>query len=167
VVAADEKKGIGIDGSLPWRLKDDMRFFKEVTIKTKDPSKKNMVIMGRTTWESIPEKHRPLKDRVNIVLTRNSDYQAEGAKKCSSLHDAIEQADYSIETCFIIGGGSIYRQVIHDPVLTGIYLTQVKKEFKCDTFFPTIPDIFSKVTSLGEVEEDEAKYEYLLYEKET
>ena len=165
IAAADEKNGIGIEGNLPWRLKDDMRFFKDITTKTKDPNKKNMVIMGRTTWESIPANHRPLDNRVNIVLTRNLEYQTEGAQKCSSIHDALDQADDSIEACFIIGGGSVYNQIINDPELTGIYLTRVKKHFSCDTFFPEIPQIFSKITSLGEVEEDDASYEYLLYER--
>jgi dihydrofolate reductase len=166
VVAADQNRGIGIDGELPWRLKDDMRFFKEVTTKTKDKDKQNMVIMGRTTWESIPEDHRPLSGRKNVILTRNPSYPVDGSLRAASLHEAIEMADDSIETCYIIGGGSVYQQIINDPLLTGIYLTRIKKIYKCDTFFPSIPEKFSKVTNLGEREEEGIKYEYLLYEKE-
>ena len=73
VVAATEPEfGIGLDGSIPWRIPEDLKFFKETTTFTKDESKQNAVIMGRKTWESIPSKYRPLPSRLNIVLTRNT-----------------------------------------------------------------------------------------------
>ena len=79
----------------------------------------------------------------------------------------IEYPDsWKDETCFIIGGGSVYHQAINAPFLTGIYLTRIKKQFNCDTFFPDIPDKFSRITPLGEVEEEDVSYEYLLYERE-
>lgn len=72
VAATVPEFGIGFNGSIPWRIPEDLKFFKETTTSTKDESKQNAVIMGRKTWESIPSKYRPLPSRLNIVLTRNT-----------------------------------------------------------------------------------------------
>jgi len=72
VVAATQRGGIGLNNSIPWKLSTDMKFFKKVTSTTTDASKLNAVIMGRKTWDSIPQKFRPLPGRLNIVLTRSS-----------------------------------------------------------------------------------------------
>ncbi len=86
IAAASENMGIGKNNALPWRLKAEMKYFTRMTIDTKDPSKKNAVIMGRKTYESIPAKHRPLNDRINIILTSNKDYEApEGVILCQSF----------------------------------------------------------------------------------
>ena len=75
VAACGKSLGIGFNGELPWRLKSEMKHFASTTSTTKDPTKKNAVIMGRKTWESIPAKFRPLKNRFNIVLSRKSNYE--------------------------------------------------------------------------------------------
>ncbi|MBU0578028.1 dihydrofolate reductase [Patescibacteria group bacterium] len=165
IVAADLKNGIGIKGKLPWQLKGDMRFFQKKTTKSDNANKRNMVVMGRVTWESIPEDHRPLMGRKNVVITRNKDFVAPGAEVAHSLEKAIEAADERIETIFIIGGAKVYQQAISRKDLTGIYLTRVKNEFKCDTFFPKIPPRL-KPKKISEREEDGIKYEFLLYKKE-
>jgi dihydrofolate reductase len=72
-----QNRGIGIDGKMPWRLRADMAYFKQVTRSTHDPLKRNAVIMGRKTWESIPSKFRPLDDRLNVVISRNTAVKAE------------------------------------------------------------------------------------------
>ncbi|MQM12877.1 hypothetical protein Taro_045794 [Colocasia esculenta] len=85
--------GIGKDGRLPWKLPSDLRFFKEVTLTTADPLKKNAVIMGRKTWESIPLQHRPLLGRLNVVLTRSGSFDiatAENVIICGSMNSALE-----------------------------------------------------------------------------
>jgi len=74
VVAATESFGIGINGGLPWRIKRDMKFFRDKTSETTDPNKRNAVIMGRKSWESIPPKFKPLTGRLNIVISSQSDY---------------------------------------------------------------------------------------------
>lgn len=132
VVAATRSWGIGRGKTLPWRLPKDMAFFKDLTSLTKDPTKRNAVIMGRTTWESIPEKFRPLPGRVNVVLSRSiaSDenssslanglkhdgqhVKAEGVHYFPDLESALEflggaSVRAGIEHVFVIGGGMVYR----------------------------------------------------------
>lgn len=165
IVAVEKNNGIGKDGKLPWHFKKEIKYFKKITSETENPGKQNMVIMGRNTWESIKPKYRPLKDRKNIVLTKNPQYKAEGAKTAQSLKEAENMADEKIEKIFIIGGEMVFNKAINDPDLTGIYLTRIKKEYECDTFFPEIPERFKKVKSLGTEKEKGVEFEYFLYEK--
>merc|ERR550514_2288490 len=90
IVASTGRGGIGKDGGIPWRLKDDMAYFKRVT--TNAPAgKTNVVIMGRKTWDSIPAKFRPLAGRINVVLSRSAEAEAlEGATLARSLSDALK-----------------------------------------------------------------------------
>lgn len=116
VVAATRERGIGKQGHLPWKLPTDMKFFKTVTSVTTSSSKKNAVIMGRHTWESIPEKFRPLPGRLNVILTRSGIKSTPaGVVVSESLQSAlalIATPSYSshVESVFVIGGGQVYRQ---------------------------------------------------------
>ena len=165
IVALDKNNGIGKDGDIPWKLKGDMKFFKEITSKTEDESKQNMLIMGRKTWESIPERFRPLPERVNVVLTRNSDADFEGAHKADSLERALELANDQVEKIFIIGGGNIYQQALSQLDLDGLFITRIDAEYDCDTYFPEFTEKYEKETSMGEMEENGVEYEFYLYEK--
>jgi dihydrofolate reductase/thymidylate synthase len=117
VVAATRDLGIGKDGVLPWKLLGDLKFFKELTLATSDPAKKNAVIMGRKTWESIPVKSRPLPGRLNVILTRSGSFDfatVENVVICGSMKSALEllaSTPYclSIEKVFVIGGGQVLR----------------------------------------------------------
>ena len=122
VVAANG--AIGRDGDLLWHIPEDLRHFKEVTAG-------GTVIMGRKTWESLPKK--PLPGRLNIVMTRRKEYDAEGAVVASSLEEAVEKAkDNEI---FVIGGGEIYDRFL--PWASKLILTEVALEVEdADTFFP-------------------------------
>lgn len=164
IAAADQKNGIGIKGKLPWDLKGDMAFFKKKTIKTENSSRLNMVVMGRTTWESIPKEYRPLPARKNVVLTRKKDFKAEGASVVHSIEKAIEEADERVEAIYVIGGAKVYEQFIKRRDLTGIYLTRIQKQYKCDAFFPKIPPSL-KPNMLKEREENGVRYQFLLYKK--
>lgn len=168
IAAVDAEFGIGTkDNTLPWKLKGDMTFFHETSTQTQDPKQENAVIMGRNTWESIPEARRPLKYRYNAVLTGNKEYQAEGAEIFHSLDEAlktIQNTRADIETIFIIGGGKVYSEAILRPDITGIYLTYIKKSFNCHVSFPKLPEHFQKYKNLGNVKEGEIAYEYRLYE---
>ena len=142
IVAVDECFGIGRNNTLPWTLKEDMKYFKKITSTTIDPNKRNAVIMGRKTWESIPEKYRPLADRYNIVLTSDKNYVAEGAVVCETVGYALLQADkFLVETTFVIGGGEVYREFLNHPSLDKIYITYINRNFNCDTFFPLLLEL--------------------------
>ncbi|KAL4216692.1 hypothetical protein ACF0H5_024415 [Mactra antiquata] len=176
VVAACNNNGIGINGNLPWRLRKDMDFFKKMTTLVENPEKENAVIMGRKTWFSIPEKFRPLKGRVNIVLSRELKEVPEGVHIARSLPAALSliQSDdlkHKIENVHVIGGSSVYAEAMTGPYLCRIYLTKVLKDFTCDTFLPEIDEQqFQKIQNPDHVpvelqEENDIKFRFEVYEK--
>ena len=133
IVAIAENGVIGRDNGMPWRLSTDMRRFKALTMG-------KPIIMGRKTWESFPR--RPLPGRLNIVISRDPAYRAEGAETVTSLDDALTLARAKArcmsgadEIC-IIGGGEIYRQAI--DVADRLYVTHVLANPEGDTRFPPI-----------------------------
>ena len=128
VVAMDENRVIGRDNDLPWRLPDDMRWFREKTLG-------KPCIMGRKTYDSLPDRFRPLPGRLNIVVTRNSDYQALGAVVVHSVDEAL-QATGDVEEVIIVGGGDLFRRLM--PVVDRLYLTQVHGAVQGDVFFPPV-----------------------------
>ena len=165
IVATDARGGIGSSGKLPWNLPGDMSFFQKTTIKSSNVQFRNMVVMGRKTWESIPEKHRPLQGRKNVVITKNKSYKAaEGVIVAHSFEAAMNQIDERVADVFIIGGASIYELAFKKSRIDGIYLTKVKKEFKCDRFFPKIPRAF-QVERLDLGSDGGVDYEFLFYKK--
>src|SRR5687768_9857959 len=125
IVAAGENNAIGKNNHLPWRLPDEMRHFKNTTMG-------HPVIMGRKTFES---NDNPLPGRLNIVITRNMDFQAKGCAVVHSLDEALKEASKeNIEEVFVIGGEEIFRQAL--PIADRLYLTRVHYAFEGDTFFP-------------------------------
>ena len=139
VAACKQTRGIGAAGQLPWSLRGDMAYFKQLTQSTRDPLKRNAVIMGRKTWQSIPEKFRPLRDRLNVVLSRNAGAQKEydipeGVVLASSLDHALEslssetELGSAVESVFVIGGSSLYADAVAKPQLCErVYLTSVER----------------------------------------
>ncbi|KAK8938894.1 Bifunctional dihydrofolate reductase-thymidylate synthase [Platanthera zijinensis] len=146
VVAATREMGIGKDGKLPWKLPSDLKFFKELSMTTTDPAKKNAVVMGRKTWESIPLSKRPLPGRLNVVLTRSGSFDIATeenvviSNSINSTLDMLASSPYcfSIEKVFVIGGGQILRDVLNAPQCGAIHLTDIEASIECDTFIPTI-----------------------------
>ena len=152
IVAIDEQSGIGKDGALPWHLTGDLKHFREVTCATKSPRKKNIVLMGRKTWQSIPKQFQPLHDRINVVLTHNPNlYVPEGVLKSQSFTQVLEMVRSErlkniIENVFVIGGQQVYEETLKYKECQRLYLTCVHGKFNCDTFFPEFGDQFEKVS---------------------
>lgn len=119
IVACDNQWGIGKDGSIPWKCKEDLKHFRETTNGHK-------IVMGRKTWESLPI--RPLPDRVNVVITRQTDYIAEGA----IISDDIIWPDDEDDILYVIGGSEIYK--LYEPYLDKILITRIPNDHECDTF---------------------------------
>ncbi len=147
VVAMDDRRGIGKNGTLPWHLPEDLKYFKDMTTGTCGPSKKNAVIMGRKTWGSLPEKFRPLPNRLNVVLSRKEEFTAKGVVIASTLERAMDvlDKDPKIENIFVIGGAQIYTYALHHPLCQRLFVTFVAGDFACDVFFPSIPSRFKEV----------------------
>ena len=124
IVATDVKGGIGIDNTLPWRLPEDLAYFKKTTSG-------HPIVMGRKTFESIG---RPLPNRRNIVVTRSSGWQHEGAEAVDSL--AAAGSLVGDAQAFVIGGAQIYEQAL--PLAERLLVTEIGKVFHCDAFFPAI-----------------------------
>ena len=166
IVAVEHNTGIGKNGKIPWNLKKDMQHFKKITTTTQDPTKQNAVVMGNITWESLPDNFRPLAGRKNLILARELDYKPdrEGIPVRHSIEDGLKllKEDESVETIFMIGGASIYKQSVELPELEGIYITIIEKSYDCDTFFPQVPGRFNKETLLGEDGEDGIKIKFYL-----
>ncbi|XP_026742064.1 dihydrofolate reductase isoform X2 [Trichoplusia ni] len=121
-----------------------MAYFTTMTTQVSDPTKVNAVIMGRRTWDCIPDKYRPLDNRINIVMTHNVDSVKEnvpeGVIVVPGLDEAISYIEKrpDIEATWVIGGSSIYKAAMTHENCGKIYLTEIQKSFDCDTFFPNI-----------------------------
>jgi dihydrofolate reductase len=129
VLAVDQNGLIGCENRIPWSIPEDMKHFRELTTSVKDPSKRNAVIMGRKTWESLPEQHRPLKGRINIVISHQpaSQLTCDGALLANNLHSALKLATQShAESIFVIGGAQLYSQAFHDSRCKSVFVTHVK-----------------------------------------
>lgn len=156
LIAAVARNGvIGMDNRLPWHLPADLKHFKELTTG-------HAVIMGRKTWESLPEKFRPLPGRRNIVVTRNGDYCAKGATVSMSLPDALAAAGG--DEAFVIGGAELYKAAL--PLADRLQLTEIDAAYEGDTWFPAI-DTSVWRESAREVHRDEAGlgYAFVTYRK--
>lgn len=142
VAAASDNNVIGDNNALPWRMPADMKFFKELT--TGHP-----VIMGRKTYYSFG---KPLKNRQNIIISRDKNLTIKGCVVVNSLKEAIKEAKKDKEV-FIIGGAEIYRQSM--KIADKIYLTRIHSRFDGDAFFPEIKERNWKLTECKEFEPDE------------
>lgn len=172
VVAATREMGIGKDGKLPWKLPSDLKLFKDITTETSNPEKKNAVIMGRKTWESIPLRNRPLRSRLNVVLTRSRDFDVgdkENVVACGSMDSALELLSscpysYSIDKVFIIGGGQILREALNSSACDAIHITQIETSIECDTFIPSVDTaIFQPWYSSFPKVENNIRYSFVTY----
>ncbi|XP_039037979.1 bifunctional dihydrofolate reductase-thymidylate synthase-like isoform X2 [Hibiscus syriacus] len=172
VMAATKDWGIGKNGKLPWKIPTDIKFFNDVTRTTLDPGKRNAVIMGRKTWESITPEYRPLSSRLNVVLTRSGSFDiatAENVVICGSLASALEllaASPYclSIEKVFVIGGGQILRDSLNAAGCDAIHITEIETSIECDTFMPAIDfSVFQPWYSSFPLVENNIRYSFNTY----
>lgn len=170
VVAVDQEFGIGKNNTMPWRLPSDLKYFSDVTTGVQDQQKTNAVIMGRKTWESLPEKHKPLKNRVNIVLSRDEGLLLPlDVLLANSLDEALNLTSSlpEVEKVFVIGGANIFAQAIDHPDCQTVYLTQIDQTFNCDTFFPkeSLQKNFSLKSTSEDFEENGIKFSFKIFER--
>lgn len=159
VVAYSQNRAIGKENKLLWHLTDDMKFFKKLTIgKT--------VLMGRKTYESLPERFRPLPNRKNLVLSASK--PIEHKENLFWIGDDQKLKEYCqhnpLEDIYIVGGGEIYRKFL--PIADTIYATEVETTIEADTFFPQIDHsewISSKIESHPKTEFNDYSFEILKY----
>ncbi|XP_012371651.1 dihydrofolate reductase-like [Octodon degus] len=145
IVAVSQNMGIGRNRDLPWTpLRNEFNYFQRMTTTTSVEGKQNLVVMGRKTWFSIPEKNRPLKDRINIVLSSKLKEPPQGAHfLAQSLDDAlklIEQPELAnkVDLVWVVGGSAVYKEAMDQPGHVKLFMTRIMQEFENDTFFPEI-----------------------------
>ena len=137
IFATSINRVIGNAGKIPWHIPEDMLRFKELTIG-------DTVVMGRKTWDSIPSKFKPLKDRVNIVLSRNTSLTIEGAIVYNNYDDIWK--NHKDEDIWIIGGEQVYKDCIDKA--EAIFVTRVFNEFEGDAFSPYVdPAVFELINT--------------------
>jgi len=126
IVAMASNRAIGLNNQLPWHLSADLKRFKKITLGSP-------ILMGRKTYESIG---RPLPGRTNIIITRNTAYRQDGCLVFNAVEAALTHCRQSAETLFVIGGSALYQAML--PLADTLYMTEIKKDFPGDTFFPEI-----------------------------
>ena len=157
LVAAVARGGvIGRNGVVPWRLPEDLAHFRELT--TGHP-----VVMGRRTWDSLPERFRPLPGRRNVVLTRDPDWRAPGAERASSVEDALRVLDASPRV-FVIGGAEIYTAAL--PLADELELTEIDADVEGDARFPAFdPSEFVEAAREPHVSESGLPFSFVTYRR--
>lgn len=149
IAGISQNNCIGKNGQLPWHIPEDLKHFREVTAG-------KIVLMGRKTWESLPEKFRPLPNRINIVITRQTDYSVPtGVEVYATIDEAV--AAHPNEEIMVIGGAEIYKQTIDKA--EKLYMTHINQAVDGDAFFPTIDLTIWKETDRA----DHSNYSFVTY----
>jgi dihydrofolate reductase len=161
ILAADEKLGIGKEGDLPWHVPGDLAYFKRMTVGQGN----NAVIMGRLTWDSIPAKWRPLKDRRNIVLTTNRQLTIphEEARVTYTFDEALKHAQ-AFDEIWVVGGGKIYAMAFEHPACEAIHVTLIKGDFQCDTHAPAFEQSFTRKSASDTHTDGPTPYQFTVWE---
>ena len=152
IAAMASNRVIGQKGDIPWKIPGEQKMFKEITMG-------HTVIMGRKTYESLG---RPLPGRTNIVVTRQTDYQASGCVIAHDLDGALASCSAEENEAFICGGGQLYHLAL--PMADKIYLTVLPGEIAGDTYFPEISEADFEITH-SQLIDGEEPYSFLVYER--
>lgn len=154
IVAHDTNYVMGKDNKMPWHIREDLAYFKKMTMG-------KAMVMGRKTFESIG---KILPGRMTIIVTRNTNYEAEGAKVVTDFEEAIKLASDYADEVMVIGGGEIFKLAL--PIADRLYVTLIEHEYEGDTFFPDYGEEW-QVTEESEVKinDDGTRYKFMIYEK--
>jgi dihydrofolate reductase len=153
VVAHSSNRVIGRDGGLPWRLPGDMRHFRELTSG-------HTVLMGRRTFQSLPDAFRPLPQRRNLVLSSDPGFQAPGAEAFGDLASALTACE---QRCFVIGGAVTYEEAL--PLSARLYATEIEAEVDGDVYFPEIGEGWRCIEQSERLSENDLVYRFRTYER--
>jgi len=148
---------IGHNNTLPWRLPEDMAHFKRTTLGCP-------VIMGRKTWDSLPPKFRPLPGRLNVVVTRQPDWQAEGALCAHSLPEAMALCPAESDA-WVIGGAEIYAQAL--PLASTAVVTEIDATYEGDAFAPPFGPEWTETAREQQVSSTGLSFSFVSYRKNT
>ena len=154
IVAMAANRAIGKDNRMPWHLPADLKHFKETTMGCP-------VIMGRKTWDSLPPKFRPLPGRLNIVVTRQSDWQAKGALRASSIADAMRQCPADADA-WVIGGAEIYAQAA--PLASSAVVTEIDRDYEGDAFAPVLGEGWQEAQRESHVAANGLPFSFITYQ---
>lgn len=174
ILATDSKNGIWKDWKLAWNIPEDLKYFAKITSDTDDLAKLNAVIMWRKTWDSIPSKFRPLKNRINCILTKTIKTNDTDSKiddfvlYFNSLQKCLTELKTkdNLAEVFIIWWASLYNELVKSDDLEKIYLTKVDWDFGCDTFFDWVPENFELESASEEKKDWDYSYRFEVYKKE-
>jgi dihydrofolate reductase len=144
---------IGINGTLPWHLPEDLAHFKRTTLGCP-------VIMGRKTWDSLPPKFRPLPGRANIVVTRKPDWSETGAQRASNLREALQLCEQEINV-WVIGGAQLY--ALAEPLALTAVVTEIEKDFEGDAFAPTLGTAWQETARVRHVAASGVPFSFVTY----
>ena len=154
IVAYGARREIGLGNEMPWRLPEELAWVSKTTRGVTSPSKRNAIIMGRKTWESIPQQIRPLKHRLNVVVTSSAKSihdENDDLTTSPSFYGAIEMVRKmsDIETIFIFGGATLYQQALDAHLVDQVLATEIDASFEADTYFPKLPNCFVETSAVG------------------
>ena len=147
---------IGHNGTMPWHLPEDLAHFKAIT-------QGYPVIMGRKTWDSLPPRFRPLPGRTNIVVTRQETWSKMGAQRASDLREALQIAEQSGETAWVIGGAQIYAQAL--PLAHTVEVTEIGRTYDGDAHAPTLGAEWRETTRSAHTAANGLPYAFIRYER--
>lgn len=156
IAAVSRNRVIGNNGSLPWHLPEDLKFFKAKTLN-------KCIIMGRKTYESLG---KPLPKRHNVIVTRNKDFKAPGCEVFTDIQEALRHCESLKDTygdeIMIVGGAEIYKQTL--PYTDRLYLTLIEKDIPGDAFYPEWPSTY-KLIEKTESAEGDIRFSFCTFEK--
>ena len=147
---------IGNNNTLPWHLPEDLAHFKRLTLGCP-------VIMGRKTWDSLPPRFRPLPGRRNVVVTRQPDWQAEGAFCAHSLIEALQQCQDQPDV-WVIGGAELYAQAL--PLAASVHVTEIDAPFDGDAYSPELDASWVETARLPQVSSNGLHFSFVTYQKQ-